>query len=72
MIESLLEFTFSLMEPGEIMCVSVSAIDDEIDEPTEQFEFYFIPALGDALVTFRDPPTACVNIEDNDSECLLH
>ena len=72
MIESLLDFTFSSTEPGEIMCVNVSAIDDEIDEPTEQFEFYFIPAPGDALVTFRDPPTACVNIEDNDSECLLH
>ena len=72
MIESSLDFTFSSMEPGEVMCVNVSAVDDEIDEPTEQFEFFFDPVPGDPLVTFRDPPTACVNIEDDDSEFLLH
>ena len=72
MVESVLDFTFSSMDPGEVMCVNVSAIDDDIDEPTEQFEFYFIPILENAPVTFGDPPTACVNIQDNDSECLLH
>ena len=72
MVESVLDFTFSSMDPGEMMCVNVSAIDDDIDEPTEQFEFYFIPILDDAPVTFGDPPTACVNIQDNDSEFLLH
>ena len=66
MVESALDFTFS-MESGETMCVSVSATDDDIDEPTEQFEFYFVP--GGAPVTFGDPSTSCVNIEDNDSEC---
>jgi hypothetical protein len=71
MVESLLDFTFSSMEPGEIMCVNVSVVDDEIDEPTEQFEFYFIPILDDAPVTFGDPLAACVNIQDNDSEFLL-
>jgi hypothetical protein len=72
MVESLLDFTFSSMEPGEIMCVNASAVDDEIDEPTEQFEFYFIPLSDGASVTFGDPLTACVNIQDNEGEFLLH
>ena len=61
------------MDPGEVMCVNVSAIDDDIDEPTEQFEFYFTPILDDAPVTFKfgDPSTACVNIQDNYSEYFL-
>ena len=72
MVESVLDFTFSSMDPGEVMCVNVSAVDDDIDEPTEQFEFYFTPILDNALVTFGDPSTACVNIQDNDSEYLLY
>ena len=57
------------MEGGEVMCVNVSINDDDIDEATEQFEFYFENLPSD-LATVGVPPTACVNIEDNDSECL--
>ena len=66
-IVSSLDFTFSSMDP-ETMCVSLNTIDDSIDEPTEQLEFYF-DNLPSSSATIGDPPTVCVNIEDNDSEC---
>lgn len=62
-----LDFTFSSMDP-DMMCVNASIIDDSIDEPTEQLEFYF-DNLPSTSATVGVPPTACVNIEDNDSEC---
>ena len=50
------------------MCVNLNIVDDSINEPTEQFEFYFDNLPSD-FATVGVPPTACVNIEDNDSEC---
>ena len=52
------------------MCVNLTIVDDSIDEPTEQFEFYFDNLPSD-FATVGDPPAACVNIEDNDCECKL-
>ena len=49
------------------MCVSLNANDDSIDEPTEQLELSF-GNLPTSSATVGVPPTACVNIEDNDSE----
>lgn len=55
---------------SEIMCLNLSAINDDIDEPLEQLELYFTN-LPSSSAAAGIPATACVSIIDNDSEYMI-
>jgi hypothetical protein len=55
------------MLPGGTFCFNLSATDDNIFEPTEQFELYF-ENLPTEFATVGDPSTLCITIEDRDGK----
>ena len=55
---------------SEMNCLDLSAIDDNVDEPLEQLQLVF-SNLPSSFAGVGNPSTACVNIEDNDSEYKL-
>ena len=52
------------MISGDVFCFNLSVIDDDIFEPTEQFELYF----ENLLTSVGDPSTLCITIEDRDGK----
>ena len=55
------------MLSGDTFCFNLSATDDSILEPTEQFELYF-ENLPTEFATVGDPSTLCITIEDMDGK----
>ena len=70
MINFPLEITIPAMISGDTFCFNLSVIDDDILEPTEQFELYFENLSAD-LATIGDPGTLCITIEDRDGKLDL-
>ena len=55
------------MISNDTFCFNLSAIDDGILEPAEQFELYF-ENLPTEFATVGDPSTLCIAIEDRDGK----
>ena len=62
-----LEITIPAMLLEGTFCFNLSATDDDIFEPAEQFELYF-ENLPTDFATVGDPSTLCITIEDRDGK----
>ena len=62
-----LTITVSAMISNDTFCFNLSAMDDGILEPAEQFELYF-KNLPTEFATVGDLSTLCITIEDRDGK----